>query len=146
MELIEFADSMPLRPNRRPISRLRSLLTRKRLSRAGKTHVDELLERELLNELEGESYSAQLERHLLMADGEIRARHFLEDQHSRFSTLTQMRCLGYVAAEGQKRVNVINDYMRQTTELARRQPHLAEQVEEMQRQFLSKVNGAQEIT
>ena len=46
---------------------------------------------------------------------------------------------------GRKQVNTINDYMRQTGELARRHPHLREQIEEMERQFLMKTGRSEEI-
>lgn len=146
MDIIEYRPELPIRNSRGPLNKLRSLLARKKLSRAGKAHVNDLLERELLDQLESERYVDQVERRVNMADGEIRAEQYLRDENARFQALSDIRRLSYLADTGRRRINVLNDYARQTGELAHRQPHLAREIEEMQRQFLNEVNGSQEIT
>ena len=87
MDIIEYQPDLPIRSTRGPLHRLRSLLERKKLSRSGKAHVNDLLERELVEQLEGESYLDQIERRVNMADGEIRAEQFIKDEQARFKHL-----------------------------------------------------------
>jgi hypothetical protein len=136
MNLIEYPLDPP-RPMGSGLFRMPGWLRRRRPSKEARQLIADRVDTEQLASAEGEIRLLALERNVVLADGQIRAEHYLIDQQNKNASLTAIRKKRYDAEVAKAQANEINDFLRRTEELLLRydDPALRAWVEQERRLF-----------